>query len=246
MFDLEERRGVRERLLAAARQDPGIVAAAITGSDALDAADRWSDIDLALAIPDRPGAVLQRWTALLYQDFAAVHHWDLPSGLTIYRVFLLPGWLEVDIAFTPEAEFGPLGPAWRTVFGHATQPAARQAPDREHLVGLAWHHALHARTSIERHRWWQAQYWIGALRDQIIALACLRLGHPTAYGKGAHLLPQELTKPLEAALVRSLDESELRRALNAAAASLARELEDTNPAFAAQLGPMLTALTNPL
>src|SRR5262249_7403721 len=134
-------------------EDPGIVAAAITGSDALDAADRWSDIDLALSVHDRPGEALQRWTARLYRDFTAVHHWDLPSGSTIYRVFLLPRWLEVDIAFTPEAEFGPLGPAWRTVFGRTGQPAVGSPADHGHLVGLAWHHARHAHTCIERHTW---------------------------------------------------------------------------------------------
>lgn len=245
---MEERRLTRERLLTAAKEDPCIVAAAITGSDALDAADRWSDIDLALSVRGRLDEALQRWTARLYRDFAVVHHWDLPSGSTTYRVFLLPGWLEADIAFTPEAQFGPLGPAWRTVFGPAKQPGPAPGPshDHEHLTGLAWHHALHARTCIERHRRWQAHYWISALRDQIIALACLRLGHPTAYAKGAHLLPRELTAPLEATLVRSLDEAELRRALNACVVSLTTELATTDPALAARLGPMLIALTKPL
>lgn len=245
MFDVEERRLARERLLAVAKEDPDIVAAAITGSNALGTADRWSDIDLALSVRGRLDEALRRWTTRLYQDFAAVHHWDLPSGSTIYRVFLLPDLLEADIAFTPEAQFGPLGPAWRTVFGPTTQPAPALPHDHEHLTGLAWHHALHARTCIERHSWWQAHYWISALRDQIIALACLRLGHPTAYAKGAHLLPRELTAPLEMTLVRSLDEGELRRALNAAVASLTTELATTDPALAARLHPMLTALTNP-
>ena len=244
MFEIEERRRVRERLLAAAQDDPGIAAAAITGSDALGAADRWSDIDLAFAVHGQVADALQHWTTRLYRDFAAVHHWDLPSGSAIYRVFLLPDWLEVDLAFAPEAEFGPLGPAWRTVFGGAGQPARRQPPDREHLAGLAWHHALHAHTCIERQRWWQAQHWISAVRDQIIALACLRLGYPTAYAKGAHLIPQELTKPLEATLARSLEEAELRRALNATIPLLNAELYSTDPVLAARLEPMLTALTS--
>lgn len=251
VFDMEERRLTRERLLSAAKEDPCIVAAAITGSDALDAADRWSDVDLAFSVRGRLDEALERWTARLYRDFAAVHHWDLPSGPTIYRVFLLPGWLEADIAFTPEAQFGPRGPAWRAVFGRpAEQPALAPSPgpshNHEHLAGLAWHHALHVRTCIERRRWWQAHYWINALRDQIIALACLRLGYPTAYAKGAHLLPQELTAPLEATLVRSLDEAELRRALDATVASLTTELATTDPALAARLHPMLIALTKPL
>jgi hypothetical protein len=112
--------------------------------------------------PTRPGhAALDE---LLYQEFAAVHHWDLPSGSAVYRVFLLPGCLEVDVAFTPAADFGPVGPNWRTVFGSSAPPRPVPPQHPDHLAGLAWHHALHAWTSIQRHRWWQAEYWIGAHR----------------------------------------------------------------------------------
>ncbi|WP_406465840.1 hypothetical protein OH768_30610 [Streptomyces sp. NBC_01622] len=48
-------------------------------------------------------------------------------------------------------------------------------------------------TPEQRDRTWQAAHWINALRDQLIALACLRLDLPTAYSKGAHLLPDEVT-----------------------------------------------------
>ncbi|MFD4863517.1 hypothetical protein [Streptomyces atratus] len=99
--------------------------------------------------------------------------------------------------------------------------------------------------SIERHRWWQAEHWISAVRDHVLALACLRLGHPASYAKGSHLLPQELTASLEKTLVRSMDEEELRRALEAATISLVAELAHTDPDLAARLRPMLTELTTP-
>src|SRR5262245_43454594 len=206
MFSVEERDLVRKRLLGLAEADPAVVGAAITGSQATDDGDRWSDIDLAFAIDGSLEVAKQRWTQRLYQDFAAIHHWDLPSGSAVYRVFLLPGCLEVDIAFGPAADFGPHGPSWRPVFGHPTQPQPVAPPSYDYLSGLAWHHALHAWVCIRRHRWWQAEYWISALRNQVIALACLRLGHATSYAKGAHLLPADLTAPLEATLVRTLDE----------------------------------------
>ena len=144
-------------------------------------------------------------------EFGALHHWDLPFGSTTYRVFLLSGGL-VDLAFTPAAELGPRGPAWRTVFGATVRPVPSAPPRRDDLVGLGWHHVLHARTCIERGKPWQAEHWISALRDQVLALACLRLGHP-GYAKGADLLPPELRASLVPALVRSLEEAELRRAL---------------------------------
>src|SRR5262245_30957471 len=171
MFSVEERDLIRQRLLHLAEEDPTVVAAAITGSHATDHEDRWSDIDLAFAVSDPLDAVMRRWTRQLYEDFAAVHHWDLPSGSAIYRVFLLPRCLEVDIAFSPAAEFGPRGPSWRLMFGRATPPQTATPTGHNELAGLAWHHALHARISIERGRYWQAEHWISALRTQTTALA---------------------------------------------------------------------------
>lgn len=245
MFDVQQREQVRRQLLALAEADTEVVGAAITGSVAVGEGDRWSDIDLAFGVSGELAPALARWTETLYRNFAAVHHWDLPSRTSIYRVFLLPGWLEVDIAFTPAGDFGPLGPTWRTVFGRTTQLEPSAPPVGDHLIGLAWHHALHARVCIERRRSLQAEHWISALRGQVIALACLRLGYPTSYAKGAHLLPDDLTAQLEATLVRSLDETELRRALKAVIALLVRELERTDPALTARLQPMLTELTQP-
>lgn len=237
-----ERDRVRGRLLECAEADPAVAGAAVTGSYAADGGDRWSDIDLVFAVDGQLGVALERWTARMYRDFGAVHHWDLPSGSAVYRVFLLPGWLEVDIGFTPAADFGPRGPHWRTVFGQIARSEFVTPPDQDTLAGLAWHHALHARMCVERGRWWQAEYWISALRDQVLALACLRAGHPTDYAKGVHLLPAELTAPLEATLVRSLAETELRRALAAAVTALGAELERTDPVLATRLRPMLAEL----
>lgn len=244
MFTVEERDQAQGRLLELAEADPAVVGAAVTGSTATGSIDRWSDIDLAFAVHGELRAVLERWTTRLYSDFAAVHHWDLPSGTTIYRVFLLPEWLEVDIAFTPEADFGPRGPAWRTVFGRTTRPAPASPPSRDDLVGMAWHHALHARVCIERRRPWQAEHWTSALRDHILALACLRHGYPTSYAKGVHLLPAHVTAPLEPALVRSLDDVELQRAFSAALTALEDELRRIDPVLAARLQPMLAELSS--
>lgn len=117
-------------------------------------------------------------------------------------------------------------------------------PDPDHLIGLAWHHALHARVAVERGRPWQAEHWISAIRDHVITLACLRLGHPAGYARTAHLLPAEVTGALEPALVRDLTTPELTRALAAAIAALSAELARTSPALAARLTPMLRDLTS--
>jgi hypothetical protein len=242
VFTIEERDRTRERLLELAEADPGVPGAAITGSYAAGGGDEWSDIDLAFAIDGELDAALERWTEFLYRDFGALDHWDLPWGSSVYRVFLLPGCLEVDIAFTPAADFGPRGPNWRTVFGETVDVAPNVPPDPGNLAGLAWHHVLHARMCIERGKPWQAVWLIDGVRDHVIALACLRLGQPARFAKGADLLPEEISKQLEATLVGSLAEAELRRALGAAAAALAAELERMEPALAAWLQPTLAEL----
>lgn len=240
---MQERDRVTGWLLDLAESDPDVVGAAVTGSHALGDADRWSDVDVVFGVDGPLDAVMRRWTGMVYRDLAAVHHWDLPSGSAVYRVFLLPGWLEVDIGFVPRERFGPRGPAWRTVFGRIGEPEAVTPADRGTLVGLAWHHAWHARVCVERGRWWQAEYWVSAARDQVLALACLRMGYPAAYARGAHLLPPGVTGPLEASLVRSLDAAELRRVLGVVVSALGVEVRGADPDLAGRLGPMLTELT---
>jgi hypothetical protein len=88
---------------------------------------------------------------------------------------------DIDLAFGVEgsletAEFRPHGPNWRTVFGHPAPRVDRDPPSRRDLTGLAWHHALHARVCIHRRQWWQAEHWIGSLRNETLALVCVRLG----------------------------------------------------------------------
>jgi hypothetical protein len=239
VFTVEERDRVRERLLALAESDPDVAAAAITGSYAAGKSDEWSDVDLAFSIRGLVENALERWTPRLYDDFGALHHWDLPWGSSLYRVWLLGSGLEIDIAFTPAGDFGPRGPNWRTVFGETVEVPAGPAPDQRELVGQAWHHVLHARICIERDQPWQAEWLINRLRDYVLTLACLRLGLPARFAKGADLLPVEVSGPVEGTLVRSLDEAELRRALAAAAGALLAELERTDEDLAASLRPVL-------
>jgi hypothetical protein len=54
---------------------------------------------------------------------------------------------------------------------------------------------------------------ISRVRDQVLALACLRHGVPAVQGRGMDSLPPEITTALAEALVRSLEIAELKRAL---------------------------------
>lgn len=98
MFTVERRQQVRERLLERARADERITGAALTGSAARDAEDRWSDIDLFFGVGVPVTEVLTDWSAYVYDSLGALHHFDLHAGPAVYRAFLLPELLEVDKA----------------------------------------------------------------------------------------------------------------------------------------------------
>jgi hypothetical protein len=116
---------------------------------------------------------------------------------------------------------------------------ASQPPDAAFLIGLCWHHVLHARVAIERERLWQAEYWISEARDHILALACLRLGENAFHSRGVHRLPADVTGPLEDSLVHALNAPELRRALAVVTTCLLGELERWDQQLCARLAPVL-------
>jgi hypothetical protein len=232
-------------LLQAAQADPRITGVAITGSASVDKEDRWSDIDLAFGVGEEAAVEtsLADFSGRMYRDHHALHHLDVRSGRWIYRVFLLPSTMQVDLAFAPAADFGARATTFRLVSGTAVElrPVARASA--EELTGWAWLYALHARSAIARGKFWQAEYMISAMRDQVLALACVRCGLPAREGRGLDDLPAEVTAPLQAALVRSMEAGELLRAFQVVSTGLVREMRSVTPELTSRLEPTLHALT---
>lgn len=241
MFTADSREAIRQRLLARARADDRVVAAAITGSAAGGREDAWSDVDLAFAVAggsDRD-AVMKDWTRYIEDTWVVAHHWDLPAGASLFRVFLLRDALEVDISFTPAAAFGSYTPTFRPVFGSHRDLPPPPGPDPRGLIGIGWHHALHAAFCIARGQPWQAVHLISVVRDHTITLACLRLGLPTSRAKGADELPADLRAQLLPTLVASLAAAELLRSLSASVDAFAGEVGRRDPALAERVAAAL-------
>lgn len=244
MFSVEDREAVRNCLIETARHDSRLIAAAAVGSSAGEG-DRWSDLDLTFGVAEHVpiNLVLEEWTQFVVTRFDAVALFDLPHLSTIYRVFLLPGALQVDLSFTPAAEFGALGPQFHLLFGEAVKRAWKPQPSAESVFGIGVHHAVRAHICIERRRLWQAEYWIHGVRDQALTLACHWLGLKTREGRGFDDLPPEVRQAYVCTLVARLDVEELRRALEAVIERLLREAADI-PDLAARVRPMLAELVS--
>jgi hypothetical protein len=246
MFDVVLREEVEDFLIRLAEVDARITAAAVVGSRAHTEGDRWSDIDLTFAVADatKPVVILDEWAETLRARFDGTTLFDLAAGPITYRVFLLPGALQVDVSVTPASRFAPRGDTFRLLFGTANEPVAAAPRDSADTFGHAVHHAVRARVCIARGRAIQAEYWISSLRNETLALASRRAGVQDWHARGAHLLPAETRDRFAEALVRSLDAAELGRALDVAIGLLLDE-SDQAPRLAARVRDHLRALTEP-
>lgn len=244
MFSVSDRDRIRDRVLQLAASDARVVAGAVVGSLAHDEGDRWSDLDLTFAVADNLPIldVLEDWTRTLVEEFDAAYLFDLPSGASIYRVFLLPGCLQFDLSFTPASRFGASGPKFKMIFGTYVEKPYVQPPSTHELFGYAVHHALRARFCIERGRYWQAEYWISGTRDYTLSLACRRRGLSAYHGRGFDDLPPDVRDGFRSALVTSLERDELLRALGYAIEGLLREGDEVQE-LAAKVEPQLRKLT---
>jgi hypothetical protein len=234
MFTVEQRDDLRERVLGLGVQDDRVVAGAIVGSLAVDGGDRVSDLDLTFGIADgvRLADVLDDWTRTLVDDFDAVTLAGLERGPTTYRVFLLPDALQLDLSMTPAARFRPAGPRFRLVFGR-TAPGQSETVTGDLFIptpavagdifGWGVIYALHARACIERGRGWQAEHYVGAVRDHALSLACLREGLPAVQARNYDDLSGETLARFEDAHVGAVEPGPLRAALAACVRALLEE-----------------------
>lgn len=178
----------------------------------------------------------------MYQTHGATAHFDIWSGPTLFRVFLLRSSLQVDLSFWPSQSFAEAGGPFRLIFGQANEPAAAPVTDLESVVGMGWLYALHARSSIARGRSLQALYMINAMRDQVIHLACLRHELPPHQGRGVDDLPASITRVLADTVPQGLDHAELRRSFAGVTAALLVEVHHIDAGYASRLTAPLQEL----
>ena len=234
VFTVDQRDALRARMLQVAEEDERVVAGAAVGSLAVGSGDRFSDLDLTFGIADTSSVadVLADWTHTLAEERGAIRLADLEVGPTIYRVFLLPDALQFDLSMTPARDFRPAGPRFQLLFGEtaaeepdapARPPGALSIPTpaiAEVIFGWAVIYALHARACIERGRVWQAEHYVGTVRDHALALACLSRGLVAVQARAYDDLPPETLARFDGTHVASHRPEALRHALAASVTAL--------------------------
>jgi hypothetical protein len=257
VFTTEQRDALRERMLELAQDDERIVAGAAVGSLAVGSGDRFSDLDLTFGIADGvPVAkVLEDWTRTLSDELDAVRLVDLEVAPTIYRVFLLPEALQFDLSMTPAPDFRPAGPRFQLLFGEtaADEPEVRRPPGglfiptpavAADIFGWGVIYALHARACIERGRVWQAEHYVGSVRDHGLALACISRGIVAVQARGYDDLPPETLAGFDRTHIGSGEPDALRRALGASVVALLKEGAEADVADAKVVSERLVELAS--
>jgi hypothetical protein len=237
VFTVEKRNALRARLLQLAEEDERVVAGAAVGSLAVGSGDRFSDLDLTFGIADGAAVadVLDGWTLTLTEELHAVQLADLEAGPTIYRVFLLPDALQLDLSMTSATEFRPAGPRFQLLFGETAgdESGVRRRskgglfiptpPVAGDIFGWGVIYALHARACIERGRVWQAEHYVGTVRDHALSLACLHRGLPAVQARGYDELPPDALAGFGRTHAGSVEPDALRSALAASVLALLNE-----------------------
>lgn len=243
-FTIDDRERLLATLVEAARNDHRITGVALVGSASIGAEDRWSDIDLSFSVRSEAEIqeVLGHFADLIQRESDVVDTLDSPQGQWRQRIFLLANTLQIDLAFTTQTQFGAQGPTFKLLFGTAMATRPISPPDTSKLIAEGWLYALHLRSSFARKKWWQAEFMLSAMRDQALALACVRHGLAYREGRGLDALPEELRQQYERTLLRSLDQDNLLRSFRATCDLLLDEVRVFRPDLTERLEGMFRLL----
>jgi len=179
---------------------------------------------------------------------------DLERDPTTYRVFLFSDSLQLDLSMTPAAQFRPAGPRFRLLFGDTAPgespigagslfiPTPAVAND---VFGWGVVYALHARACIERGRVWQAEHYVGAVRDHALSLAAINQGLSPSLARAYDELADDTLARLDEAHVGSLNQGALRSALAVSVTALLDEGVEARLPHARVVADRLIEITTP-
>jgi hypothetical protein len=136
-------------------------------------------------------------------------------------------------------------PRFKLLFGEAGEGYEPAQPVAAELFGWGVIYTLHSRSCIERGRLWQAEHYVGAVRDHALGLACLREGIAARQARRYDDLSAQTHEYFAEAHVGAREPGALRTALAAASRELLREGADADVPQAGVVASRLDELSRP-
>ncbi|WP_299903316.1 hypothetical protein [uncultured Aquimarina sp.] len=230
MYSKKDRIEVQEAIINFAKSDSKIIDCAIVGSESVGNDDKWSDIDLTFGYENEADAnqVLREWSKMMSESFDANRLFDISYKESLYRVFLLPNGLQVDLSFTPSKYFGAITDKFKLIFGQEKEREFKSLPEINLIAGYSILFALKTRTSIERENYWQAEYYLSKCRENVMVLKCLKESKNPFDGRSFDNLPNDFLRQMQNCLLIELSRVNLRTSLKNLIQILIKELSSIN------------------
>lgn len=228
MYTKAYRNKVQNLIISFAEADERITDCAIVGSESIGENDQWSDIDLTFGVDNEVEIpnILSDWNRLMSKHFGANALFDLGYKESIYRVYLLPNVLQVDLSFTPTKHFGALTKKFKLVFGKEKKRRFTALPQPKTIYGYAVLYALKTRCSLERGKPWQAHHYLEKFKDYILMLKCLSDNLIPFEGRGYDKLSNSFLKKIQSSLITSPSHQEIKKSLQILIAILISEFDN--------------------
>ncbi|GAA0725756.1 hypothetical protein GCM10009430_31900 [Aquimarina litoralis] len=226
MYSKKDRIKVEKQIIDFAKLDSNIIDCAIVGSKSVGNDDKWSDIDLAFGyeIDADINQILRYWSKIMFESFGANKLFDMSYKESLYRVFLLPNALQVDLSFTPSDHFGAITDNFKLIFGNQRKREFKSLPEINSIAGYTILFALKTRTSIEREKYWQAQYYLTKCRENTMILKCLKENLNSFDGRSFDELTPSFLNQIQNTMINEPNKRNLENALKSMIHILIKEL----------------------
>ena len=208
----------------------------IVGSGGEEFEDEYSDIDLCVVVgkDDDILPAFKEWPVRITELFAIIQY--VESIERFLHIFLLEGFLELDIGFLSLSNLTARKGRWKVAFDYSGKiedimqsswNERRHQTDIEaiylHRIKSIWSYIMHAVVALQRNLPWKAISELGEIRNQTIELRGLREGLDTKRFRHVDKMSQEFLEDMRKTLVSSMDDKEIMNAIRIATNCFFRE-----------------------